>query len=304
MGDERLKNGKSGAIYNTERLMRTELARVQTEAQKQSFERNGFTQYMFIANGDCCDMCRPLNGKHFDVEKMMPGENAPPMHPNCRCSVATYEDDAEYEAWLDYLDKGGTTAQWNETGLKAWKNSRRELENKGKDVKIEIDELTPCLRRLRDNTIVDTDVFEVMPTQKDFADWEFDWTIPGENGYTVCAIKAKGDQRVQGLIAVKKDAKNYAYHIDIVEAAPFNNPHNPRCKGKEYTGVGGHLFAEAIKRSYEEGYDGAVYFTAKTNLISYYEKEFGAELIVPKRRTMMIEGEAAKALYERYYGGK
>lgn len=100
------------STYNAESLMRTELARVQTEAQKQSFERNGFTEYEFIVNGGCCDICAALSGKHFKVAKMMPGENAPPMHPHCRCSTAAYEDSAEYNAWLDYLDKGGTTAEW------------------------------------------------------------------------------------------------------------------------------------------------------------------------------------------------
>ena len=95
------------------RPMRTELARVQIEAQKQSFERNGFEQYEFIALGSACEICKELDGKHFGVEKMMPGENAPPMHPNCRCSVAAWVDDEEYEEWLDYLDKGGTTEDWN-----------------------------------------------------------------------------------------------------------------------------------------------------------------------------------------------
>lgn len=102
-----------GATYNLERLMRTELARVQTEAQKQSFIRNGFGKYTFHVNGGCCDICAALNGKHFDVEKMMPGENAPPMHPHCRCSTSAYEDSKEYEAWLDYLANGGTTEEWN-----------------------------------------------------------------------------------------------------------------------------------------------------------------------------------------------
>ena len=36
---------------NAERLMTTELARVQTEAQKQSFERNDFEEYIFLALG-------------------------------------------------------------------------------------------------------------------------------------------------------------------------------------------------------------------------------------------------------------
>lgn len=115
---------KGGAVYCMERLMRTELARVQTEAQKQSFEKNGFTEYEFIANRDCCDICKSKDGKHFKVKDMMPGENAAPMHPHCRCSTAAYEDSDEYEAWLDYLDKGGTTAEWE--------NFKKGLEKSGK----------------------------------------------------------------------------------------------------------------------------------------------------------------------------
>ena len=107
-----------GATYCMERLMRTELARVQTEAQKQSFIRNGFDMYTFLCNehssrSGTCSICRGLNGKHFKVADMMPGENAPPMHPHCRCSTAAYEDSKDYEAWLDHLANGGTTEEWN-----------------------------------------------------------------------------------------------------------------------------------------------------------------------------------------------
>lgn len=98
---------------NAERLMRTELARVQTEAQKESMIANGFTEYTFHANSRCCDVCSALNGKHFKIKDMLSGLNAPPMHPNCRCSVSAYEDSEEYEAWLDFLSKGGTTEEWN-----------------------------------------------------------------------------------------------------------------------------------------------------------------------------------------------
>lgn len=70
-----------GARFCMERLMRTELARVQTEAQRQSYVRNDFEQYTFIANHDCCKICKDLDGKHFYVKDMMPGENASPMHP-------------------------------------------------------------------------------------------------------------------------------------------------------------------------------------------------------------------------------
>lgn len=113
IGDERLKNGKKGAKYAAETLMRTELARVQTSAQKLSFERMGFDEYTFHANSGCCGDCQALNGKPFKVEKMMPGENAAPLHPRCRCSASAYSDRKEYDEWLDFLSKGGTTEEWN-----------------------------------------------------------------------------------------------------------------------------------------------------------------------------------------------
>ena len=82
-----------------DRLMRTELCRVQTEAQKQSYERGGYGQYMFITTHDSktCAICRPLDGQIFNLKDMQAGENAPPMHPNCRCSTAAYMDRAEVE---------------------------------------------------------------------------------------------------------------------------------------------------------------------------------------------------------------
>ena len=104
---------------NAERLLITEMARVQTEAQKQSFERNGFEEYTFLALGTSCPICRALDGKHFKVSKMMSGTNAPPVHPRCRCSVAAYEDSEDYENWLDFLSKGGSTEEWNKLKRKS-----------------------------------------------------------------------------------------------------------------------------------------------------------------------------------------
>lgn len=114
-----LKKKFGESTYNTERLMRTELARVQTEAQKQSFQANGFDKYIFIVNAGCCGHCEEVADKDsgygkgvYLVKDMQPGLNAPPIHPHDRCSTAAYEDSDEYEAWLNYLEKGGTTAQW------------------------------------------------------------------------------------------------------------------------------------------------------------------------------------------------
>ena len=100
--------------HNPPKVDPTVRATEQTLAQKQSITEMGFDEYTFHANtgSGCCDLCARLDGKHFKVKDMIVGENAPPIHPNCRCSISAYEDSDDYEAWLDYLSKGGTTAEW------------------------------------------------------------------------------------------------------------------------------------------------------------------------------------------------
>ena len=176
---------------------------------------------------------------------------------------------------------------------------------KGGTIDIEVDEMTPCLRKNSTGELVDTTVRSISPTKATCKGWEFDWTKPERDGYQVFALRVKGERTIQGMIAMKDDPGNYAMKIDIVESAPQNNPHNPlNTSGtKEYNGVGGHLFAEACRQSFEKGYGGFVHFVAKTNLIPHYAKTLGAVLINPRERVMAIDGPAALALVQRYYGG-
>ena len=92
---------------DAERLMRTEMARARTDAQMREYEENGFGEYKYIACGgsDVCDVCKKMDGKVFSVKKIMPGVNAPPMHPNCHCSTAPYIDEKKYYEWLDSYDQ-------------------------------------------------------------------------------------------------------------------------------------------------------------------------------------------------------
>jgi SPP1 gp7 family putative phage head morphogenesis protein len=70
---------------DAERLLRTEMARVQTETQRQSFQMAGFEYYVFISlEGRACPVCAALDtGEPIPLEDFMPGETAPPVHPNC-----------------------------------------------------------------------------------------------------------------------------------------------------------------------------------------------------------------------------
>lgn len=146
-----LKAKFGASTYNAERLMRTELARVQTDAQKKSFERNGFDKYIFIVNASCCDICHEVakrKTKHgvgvYLVSEMMPGDNAPPVHPHCRCSTAAYEDSKEYEAWLNYLESGGTTAEWDKMSAK----ERKMVAKSSKKNKIKVKNISEECKKL------------------------------------------------------------------------------------------------------------------------------------------------------------
>lgn len=108
---------------NAERLLRTEVARVQTQAQIESYEANGIDEYEYIACGlkDVCPLCKEMDGKVFKLKDMEIGENAPPMHPNCHCALAPYSDRKVYEKWLDGLANGEHSLRFDE-----WKERRSE----------------------------------------------------------------------------------------------------------------------------------------------------------------------------------
>lgn len=134
--------------YNAERLMRTELARVQIEVQKASLERNGFTQFEFLANSGCCDICQEKNRKIFKLDGFKYGDNAPPIHPHCRCTIAPYEDTTEFNAWLDHVGSGGGTtwADWKSIALdvknkRLWDDDKLSFAQKAKKIKDEIVEI-------------------------------------------------------------------------------------------------------------------------------------------------------------------
>lgn len=113
-----------------ERLLRTELARVQSEAQLKSYEKAEFDEYIFHALGDACPVCAALDGEHFKVKDAEPGINISPMHPNCRCSTGPYMDTTDFDEWLDGIDDHGLT-------FEEWKNQERErafVQDTGKNV--------------------------------------------------------------------------------------------------------------------------------------------------------------------------
>ena len=73
-----------------DRILVTESARGQIIAQRESYKAAGIDQYIYLAESSACDICNELDDKVFKVKDMVIGENAPFMHPFCKCSTSAY----------------------------------------------------------------------------------------------------------------------------------------------------------------------------------------------------------------------
>lgn len=88
------------SIANSERLMKTELARIQEAAFVDSMRQAGIEQYRYVAEPGACPVCAALNDKIFAVRDAQPGLNIFPIHPNCRCSTYAFVDRDAWDADL------------------------------------------------------------------------------------------------------------------------------------------------------------------------------------------------------------
>ncbi len=80
-----------GRFY-AERLIRTETNHFENESEFLAYQEMGIKQYVFVAtlDGRTSDMCRSHDGKVYDMDDRVEGENYPPLHPFCRSTVRGY----------------------------------------------------------------------------------------------------------------------------------------------------------------------------------------------------------------------
>ena len=88
------KKQTNTTTYNASRLLVTESARVQAESQKLTYLKelgeDGEYKYVVKIDKKTSKICHSLNDKVFKVKDMIPGINAPPMHPWCRSTTVPH----------------------------------------------------------------------------------------------------------------------------------------------------------------------------------------------------------------------
>jgi len=166
-------------------------------------------------------------------------------------------------------------------------------------IEIQIDKLTPCLVNVVTGEIIQTTfsvatAFEIQNLSKQ--GWLFNWEDRELYICNIYKLQLKDDDVIQGLIAT--EVVRGAIYVRLVESAPHNQAHN-----KKYEGVGGHLFAIAIKLSIALGFGGFIFFEAKNQtLADHYAQVFGARHLRMRHHEyrMEIDGNDAQNLIEKY----
>ena len=169
-------------------------------------------------------------------------------------------------------------------------------------IKLEIDELVPCLKDAETGEILPTEISEVPRKElKDFTEkggWGVDWQDRPKDEY-VLGVYLKDDKSPQGLISLRNDRSGI--YMSFASTAPQNNKQLNNGKQK-YIGVGGHLFAAAVLESVKSGSGGCIYgYAANKDLLDYYIKNFGAQHIpIVHDYQFVIDGKAAMNLINVY----
>ncbi|EMN4665644.1 phage Mu protein F like protein (pseudogene) [Staphylococcus aureus] len=134
------KKKTQSTTYNASRLLVTESARVQAESQKLTYlkELGEDGEYKYVAKIDSktSKLCHSLNGKIFKVKDMIPGVNAPPMHPWCRSTTVPHVGNWRDKFFNEREGKYQVEVKEAKLQEKA-KNQMKEMIESGK-IKIEI----------------------------------------------------------------------------------------------------------------------------------------------------------------------
>ena len=167
-----------------------------------------------------------------------------------------------------------------------------------------IDDIVPCLRDTETGDIKETVVFKIesrtyLKKFTKYSGWHINWSqVPKD--VEIYALALHDNNEIQGLVGLKNNSDAKAAYIHWACTAPHNNKHE---YGKQkYEGVGGHLFAIAVDKSLQWGYEGTVFgFAANKEIVDHYVNVFGAyHLGMLHEYQIVVEGEAAKKLLEVY----
>ena len=86
-------------------------------------------------------------------------------------------------------------------------------------IEIDIDLLTQCLIRTKDNKTVKTEVKEINTQHYNFKDWEFNWVEESKKRNKILGLFAENDKRLQGIVEYYENKERKLLEVVLVEIA-------------------------------------------------------------------------------------
>lgn len=112
------------SLKNAKRLVQTETGAVLTESDKIAYKDFWLDQYEYLSTLDdkTSTICQELDGSVHDLDDMVIGVNAPPMHPNCRSTTIPHFDDNVGERIARDINTGKAEYVPSTVTYKEWYN--------------------------------------------------------------------------------------------------------------------------------------------------------------------------------------
>ncbi len=114
--------------YYAERLIRTETNHFHNSAELEAYKEMGFDKFKFLATLDnrTSEICQEMDGKIFNVKDGIPGDNVPPLHPNCRSTIVPYFKGYEPETRLYRDPVTGKNEYTYNVSYKEWRKDHED----------------------------------------------------------------------------------------------------------------------------------------------------------------------------------
>lgn len=211
-----IKDSVTNHKYVTERIARTESARVQYTAQIDSIKKNGYQYVQWFAEPKACAECSSIahadNGYGEGIYKINKVPKIPDdTHPNCRCSISETWVDGEQNLVLSENEQLALNQYISSSSYKINDAIRREeLSKEQKQFVLMLDNALSKMPTYHDNKPLQRDYFFINNEQKEdfILQMDNEWFEDPAYISTSKLHYGEGEEQVHVIIESSKTGKD------------------------------------------------------------------------------------------------
>lgn len=149
-----------GSKKDIMRVVRTERSYAQNRGKMEQYKDIGFKKYKYkaaIGQNRTCEKCRKIHKETeeepIEFEKAIIGENFPPLHPNCRCTIVPVADELVIK---DTEEPKEEVKEFDEARIKSESRNVKILSNKLEKAKVKYNKVELHETSLSEEEIIKT----------------------------------------------------------------------------------------------------------------------------------------------------